>query len=517
MMIASTLSGMMSLEGAHNNIMRVITFRHFVGCIVLAIGGAALLGAPMVKYLAARGWGQYQEPAPAGAEELRVRRLVLGNQPIETRFAGLFEYFADGFARHATPGYSRVQYGGMGSRNGYAMDGLEGFARTAPLLAAWIYSGRDAAGRGPGGGRSSERLAMLRAGILGGVDPHSSHYWGGIEDQDQRIVEAADIARVLWLTRASLWDKLDSGQRQMIRAWLLAGAAAQTPRSNWMLFPVVINVVLASLSPEKASPELLRSAHETFADYKQYYLDYGWFYDRPYGVDFYNTWGITYELFWIHVVDPAFEPDFIVAALEKSADLTQHLIGPGGIPIMGRSVCYRTAVPVPLVAATFLDSGKFPEGRAVRGLDVVWRYFIGNDSLRDGALTQGYFKADGRLLDLYSGTGSCHWGLRSLVLAFMHPAGDRFWAAAPQALPVEESDYRLGLAKLGWIVEGHRKTGEILITIPRNPTDVNTIDDYSWTTRVKEMLLRRFLRPSNHEIKYESRHYSSAAPFPLKN
>jgi hypothetical protein len=303
----------------------------------------------------------------------------------------------------------------------------------------------------------------------------------------------------------------------MIRAWLLAGAGAQTPHSNWMLFPVVIGVVLASLGPENPSEELLQRAHQVFAHYKQYYLDYGWFYDRPNGVDFYNAWGITYDLFWIHTVDPAFAPDFIVAALEKSAALTEHLISPRGIPIMGRSICYRTAIPVPLVAATFLDSGKFPTGRAVRGLDVVWQYFVAHDSLRDGALTQGYFRADPRMLELYSGTGSCHWGLRSLVLAFMHPAGDRFWTAAQEPLPVEESDYRLDLSKLGWIVEGHHASGEIIVTIPRNPVDVNTIDEYSWTIRAKEMFLRGPLRPGNHDIKYESRHYSSAAPYPLKN
>jgi hypothetical protein len=490
--------------------------RLFIGCVVVALGTAALLGVPTVKYLVARGWGQHHEPAPAGPEEERVRQIVLGHQPMETRFEGLFQYFANGFVRHATPGYSRVHYGGMRSRNGYAMDGLEGFARTAPLLAAWIYSGRDASVRGPADERPGERLAMLRAGILGGVDPHSSEYWGRIQALDQRIVEAADVARVLWLTRAGLWDKLDSAQKQMIRAWLLEGAGAQTPRSNWMLFPVVISVILASLSPQDMPQEVLQHARQVFADYEQYYLDSGWFYDPPYGVDFYNAWGITYDLFWIHAVDPTFEPDFIVAAVEKSADLTQHLISPRGVPIMGRSICYRTAVPVPLVAASLLGSSKFPPGRAVRGLDVVWRYFIANDSLRDGALTQGYFKSDPRLLDVYSGTGSCHWGLRSLVLAFMHPAGDGFWSARPEPLPVEEADYQVELAKLGWTVQGRRASGEIIITIPRNPADVNTIDEYSWTTRVKEIFLRAPLRPGNHEIKYESRHYSSAAPFPLK-
>src|ERR1700730_707115 len=111
--------------------MPAIVYRLLLSCLVVAVGAAAFLGAPKVEHVAARGWGQYREPAPVGPEELRVRQLVLGNQPIEMRFTGLFEYFANGFVRHAARGYSRVRYGGMGSRAGYAMDGLEGFARTA--------------------------------------------------------------------------------------------------------------------------------------------------------------------------------------------------------------------------------------------------------------------------------------------------------------------------------------------------------------------------------------------------
>jgi len=500
------------------NIMPVIFGRlsarlSLLACLVAALGAAGVLGAANLH----RGWGHYREPARAGPEEVRIGELVLGDQGLETRFDGLFEYFAHGFIRHAVPGYARVQYGGAGSRNGYAMDGLEGFARTAPLLAAWIYSGRNPVISGLAGTPSVNMTAILRSGILHGVDPASSQYWGGIHGPDQRVVEAADVARTLWLTRATVWDTLNAQQRTLIRAWLLAAAATPTPRTNWMLFPVVISVILASLDPQKVPQDLLERAHAIFAGYQQFYLANGWFYDRPHGVDFYNVWGITYDLAWIQWVDPGFAPDFIPGAIQQSADLTQHLVGPRGIPIMGRSVCYRTAVPVPLLAATLLPSSSFPVGRAVRGLDVVWRYFVAHDSLRDGALTQGYFQADLRLLDRYSGTGSCHWGLRSLVLAFMHPRGDSFWSAAPEPLPVEQADYRLELTRLGWIVEGRRDSGEITITIPRNLADINTIDEYSWVARAEEVVLPLPLRPSNHDIKYNSRHYSSAAPFPLKN
>jgi hypothetical protein len=274
--------------------------------------------------------------------------------------------------------------------------------------------------------------------------------------------------------------------------------------------------VLVSLNGHEPTAGLLARAQAAFADYRRYFLEQGWFFDRPHGVDYYNVWGITYDLFWIHTVDPGFEPDFIAAALEKSAELTQHLISPKGIPIMGRSICYRTAVPVPLIAATFSGTGRFPAGRALRALDVVWRYFVAHDSLRDGALTQGYFAADPRWLDVYSGTGSCHWGLRSLVLAFMHPVGDEFWAATEQPLPVEVADYHLELSKLGWIVEGRRKSGEITLAIPKNPQDVSSAEAYSWFDRAQDVFSTTPHRPENYAIKYDSRHYSSASPFPLQ-
>jgi hypothetical protein len=421
-------------------------------CAALALGTGAIVALQKAQDHFARGWGQYREPAPAGAEEARIRQLVLSDQPAETRFAGLFEYFAAGFVRHATPGFARVQYAGAGSRNGYALDGLEGFARTAPLLAAWVYSGRSPllSGTGAGAGGPLNIIEMLRSGIIKGANPRSPDYWGNILPQDQRIVEAADVARVLWLTRGAIWSRLGESDRANVRTWLLAAGSRSTPHTNWMLFPVVINLVLASLEGARERSILAERAHSVFSQYKQLYLDHGWFNDPPHGADFYNPWGITYDLFWIHAVDPTFEPNLIVTALGQSAALTQYLVGPRGVPILGRSICYRTAVPVPLIAATLTAPDLFPAGKALRGLDTVWRYFIDHDSLREGALTQGYFKADLRFLDLYSGSGSCHWGLRSLVLAFMHPTRDAFWRASEEPLPIELADYRLELARFGW-------------------------------------------------------------------
>lgn len=486
----------------------------FLGVVALAV----LLTCAGVAYREVhRGWGQYFDcPAP-GVAEMRLQTLFLGEAPAEQRYEAIFLYFAHGFLSHLSPGLSRVQYCGAGSINGFAIDGLEGFARTAPLLAAWLHSGRAKIVADPVDGRPIDLVNVLKRGILSGVDRRSRAYWGDIRDNEQRIIEAADVARTLWLTKAMIWDELGEGEKQMVSDWLLQASRATTPPDNWMLFPVVVDLVLAKLGADSLDRNLLERAHAQFAAYRKLYLESGWFTDPPNGVDYYNTWGITYDLFWLAQIDPTFETNFITKAIKDSSILTEHLISPRGIPILGRSVCYRTAVPVPVLAAHLLDDRADAEaGRALRALDTVWRHFIAHDGVRDGALTQGYEGPDLRFLDRYLGAGSCQWGVRSLVLAFMHAAGDRFWMDRPVRLPVEESDFQLEYPKLGWRVVGRVTNGEITIEVLRNTSVINQPVAYTWVDRILEMVLRRPVRPSNHELKYESRIYTSAEPFPLR-
>jgi hypothetical protein len=474
----------------------------------------ALLSGAAAYRLANKPWRQYAPCAAIGGAETRVRAELLSDAPPEQRYRAVFVYFAHGFRRHLT-GFSRVQYCGAGSFNSYAISGLEGFARTAPLLAAWVYSGRGQVIQDPLDGRPIDLVAILKTGILGGVDRRSRDYWGDIRDNDQRIVEAADIARTLWLTRASIWQHLSEDEKRQVTQWLLPASRAATPQNNWILFPITVDLVLASLDAPADDAELTARAHREFDKYKRFYSETGWFLDGSDGIDFYNTWGITYELFWLHQIASDFEPEFITPAIADSATLTEHLISPHGIPIMGRSVCYRTSVPVPVIAASLSTSPEAAPGVALRALDSVWRYFVGHDAISDGALTQGYFGPDPRFLDRYSGGGSCQWGLRSLVLAFMHGAGDRFWTDAPGRLPVEVSDYQLEYPKLGWRVAGHASTGEITIEILKNAEAINRPDPYTRFDELVETILRRPMRPGNYQVKYASRYYSSAHPFPV--
>jgi hypothetical protein len=481
--------------------------------VVIASVASVLLGyAAILKHYSTQGWGRFvRSSSQEGIAETAIKRAFESRSaPDEQRYDALFRYLLSGALASTDQSGSRIHYRGAAGVAGYASAGLEGFARTGTLLAAWVASGReplivDAAGAVP-----VDLVAYLRRGLLAGTDPKSGGYWGRIRDWDQRIVETADVARIVWMTRAQIWQRLDAQQRVQVAAWLQQAAGKKTPDNIWLLFPVTVQVVLRSLGVAASGAD--PASNPNYQAFKQHYLGNGWFSDPPLGVDFYNTWGMSYELFWISYIDPQFDRDFIRSSLTQSAQLTAHLIGTDGVPLMGRSICYRTAVPVPLLAENLMDEQAVGPGLARHGLDLVWRHFVAHGVLQDGALTQGYYRTDLRFVDYYSGPGSCHWGLRSLVLAFLHAPGSDFWDSKQQPLPVEQGDYRLAYEKLGWIVSGRRTDGSVTIDIPANAGKAPQIVPYDAWRGWLEQVFRRPFRPVNEDVEYNRPSYSSASP-----
>jgi len=180
---------------------------------------------------------------------------------------------------------------------------------------------------------------------------------------------------------------------------------------------------------------------------------------------------------------------------------------------MGRSICYRTGIPSAVIIGSMLDPVEVSPGLARRALDATWDYFVDHGVLREGTLTMGYLNSDPRIVDRYSGAGSCHWGLRSLTLAFMVSPSDAFWTSAAQPLPVETSDYRLDLPKLDWTVQGTQATQDIEITIGANTNNIVTVSPFSLYRPAGEAIVHRPLRPDNFQLKYWLSKYDAIHPF----
>lgn len=422
----------------------------------------------------------------------------------------LFAYFLEGFVAHRSPLGASARYPGMFSYNGPRMDRLEGFSRVAPMLAAWLHGGRSPRPEVPGGA-SRDLVEILSSGMLAGTDPTSREYWGDTKHWGQSIVEAADLALVLWLTKGELWERLAAAERAAICRWLLQVNGKRIPNNNWHLFVVQVNAVLKALGEKHDAQEL--ASH--YAHAKAFYAGSGWFRDgdmpaRP-AFDYYNAWGFHYHLQWLRRIMPGLDSGFIDESLAQFCAVYRYFFGPEGFPIMGRSACYRMAAPVPLVFAQESHPCVVSAGEARRALDVTWQYFVRRGAVARGNVTQGYFDGDPRLLEDYSGPASCLWALRSLVAAFALRPESAFWTTAPEPLPVEKGDFELRLPQPGWILRGSRSTNSIVIKTAHE--DNPPLESHKLLDRILEQFTRKPRRPKNHEAKYCRSHYDSAVPF----
>jgi hypothetical protein len=457
----------------------------------------------------------FQAPSPIAIETFRrfdpILTSIFSDETFEMgeKYDFLFSYFITGFLLYRGNCFSLVSYPGAPSQYGPPIDSMEGFTRMLPIICSWLSSGREKIIENLNG-RKVDLEKIVKDGLMAGTDPDSPGYWGDISDRDQRICEAADLALSIWLVRDSLWLDIRSDQRKKIIDWLLCVNGKKVWDNNWHLFPVMINEVTAALGYEQDAAGV--QAH--YSRFKSFNKGDGWFSDGPKNVyDYYNAWAMYYTLFWVDRVNPEFDQDFIRESLRKFLKYYVYLLSPQGIPILGRSICYRMAASVPLIAGHIQDPASVDAGLARRALDSLWSYFISKGAVAQGNVTQGYYKKDLRFLDNYSGPGSSLWALRSLVLAFFCPEDSPLWTATPNPLPIEIADYCITIPSIGWTVTGFKETQEIIIDTGRLGRSHGGIKNYTVFHKIAGFLARRPFRPKNELVKYQSARYSSKEPF----
>ena len=446
---------------------------------------------------------------PARAEAV-VENFTGTTSPSSDDYRALLAYFVEGFLTYRVEGWAGADFPGWPSSYGTAADRLEGFSRSVPVMAAWLNGGRTWELELQSGARV-DIGQLIREGVVAGTDPDSAGYWGPIGHKDPRIVEAADVALSLWLARESVWKQFSTAEKAQVAAWLGGVNGKQTADNNWHLFVVLVNLVLRDLG----APHDLAEAKRRYDRARSFYRGDGWFSDGPDGrFDYYNAWGFHYTLFWIDQVDPSFDHDFIRTSLDTFAFQLKHMIGPHGLPIMGRSVCYRLGAAAPVVMAAGAGSIRVTPGEARRALDVTWGFFAGHGAIRHGMISQGYCGDDPRVLDSYSGPASCLWSLRSLVAAFYLPDSHAFWTGPARPLPVELHDFELPLPVPGWHVVGNHETLDVTLHgRASSPAAEAELLPYTFPNRIKTFLTGRPYRPGNLAAKYEQSSYGSRDPF----
>jgi hypothetical protein len=432
-----------------------------------------------------------------------------GRPPGPADYEELFRYFLEGFETYRSPHGALIYYHGLPSRHGTRVDALEGFSRSAPMWGAWVHSGRPRVIRMLNGD-NVDLVDQFRKGLLSGTDARGDEYWGDVSDLDQRIVEASDIALSVWLFRDTVWDTLSTVQKAQVVNWLKQSEVHEVSDNNWHLFPVFIGAVLTSLG----TPNGGISMREHYARFKEFYRGDGWFSDGPgNNFDYYNAWAIHYQLYWLQQVDPGWDREFILGARHQFLANYRYLMGPHGVPILGRSVCYRMAAPAPLVFGQEADGSEISRAEARRALDLTWSYFIRRGALKDGNVSQGYCGADPRILDNYSGPASCLWALRSLIAAYYMPSKSAFWKEEAGSLPIDEAGYKLEIPAIHWTVTGEKSTGTIRINRAGGTDVAIQLSTYGAVRQLASAFLWRPFRPENSRAKYDQNLYSSAQPF----
>lgn len=442
--------------------------------------------------------------------ELSTPGADLGDQ-----YQKIMRYLLTGFSEFSVGSGARLEYIGLMSKSGRAADCAESFARLAFILCGWLAGGRSRYVSDLKG-IEHDLVEIIDEGLSTGLLPGTHHYWGPIADNDPRLPQAAILAAGFVISNDKVWPNLKASTRRLFCEWI-APQPVIVPDNNWHLMKLALNMFF---NKEEGSG-LGRNVHADKSDmgikafFDTFYVGQGWFkdgHDRQ-RVDYYNVW-IHFFLYIISRLSTSDdERSLIKDARTEFVKSYKFFFTAKGVPLFGRSIGYRMATPLPLILHS-LDSDE-DTGFSRRALDDVLRFFVANGSLRDGAITQGYFETDARLTDTYTGPGGCLWSLSALAMAWAFPNDSKFWSAAPVSYPVEEKDFQIELRNIGVTVVGSRSTETV--TLHREyGCAFGTFEKQTNTQLILEKLLRRPIRPGNHEAKYPKIVTSWPPIFPIE-
>jgi hypothetical protein len=352
----------------------------------------------------------------------------------------------------ATPRGAMLDLPGPPSRTGVRSDGLEGYARTF-LAAAFRVAGAD--GADPHGWL--ERYADgLAAGTRtpGAEDAES---WPPILDHTvygQPMVESASVALGLRLTRAWLWDRLDTGVQDRAESWL-RGALRHVPApNNWYLFPLTVAGFLESVG--RGDGETRQAVERGLELLESWYRGEGWYSDGDgRAFDHYNGWALhLYPLLHAQLAQDTAQSAHLGARLRSHLDSFALLFDGNGAPLhFGRSLTYRFAANAAVALGALTGHTPLEPGASRRLLSGCLRYFLHRGALtEDGLLSLGWHGPHAATLQDYSGPASPYWASKGL-LPLLIPADDPLWTAREEAAPSEGRDRAVALPSAGLLIQ----------------------------------------------------------------
>ena len=404
-------------------------------------------------------------PAPAAPPLDRARSPVTGWT--RDHWVHLLARMSYGFAlaadRSGSP--ARVLY--RDDRRGLpdSADGIESFARLGAAWGAWLANPANPETL-DWNGRALNVADYLRQGLLDGTNPNNPYtYWGDIPDMDQRIVESADLAVMIWKSRARVFDTLSPAEQAQVMAWLALVDGKGTYPDNWILFSAVTQAVRLHMGFLADACEL-----DGNLDYMaEFYRGDGWYVDGLSAeYELYNAWMFNWHYLHWAAIDGQRRPDYCAQVLARSRSFVGgflHFFGSNGsYPAWGRSIVYRFAAVAAFQNSYQLGLAPAAPGALRRAASGNLKYFVerGMFDPQDEHIVQGYHGDFPAANEPYISPGSVYWcshGLGALAL----DAADPFWTDVEQPLPVEQGDHDLALPAPGLLVSGRKATGQVLL------------------------------------------------------
>lgn len=414
-------------------------------------------------------------------------------------------YLFTGVKAHVAGSGTTVVYPGMSSSNGPKNDAIEGFSRIAPLAAAWI-NGQDEDGIACLDGEYFDLKRFLVTGIKNGTDPDHGDYWGEIEAKNQLLAESADIALSAWM----VWDRIaaefSSKQKRNFIDWLKGAVYKDVKYGNWILFLLIVQAVIHKITGD-IDTERFDDLWEKVGEMRR---QGGWYTDGKGEVfDYYNAWSFHYSFFWLYLIDRnSAVKDFAVQDMKEFLKTYKFLPSNYGFPLMGRSFCYRIACAAPIVCGSFLPGFEIGKGFSRAALMKSLRFFVAKGCLKGGAITQGLYHSDERILDNYSGPASPLWSLRSMIPAVYFGLSDAFWQTPAEKLEVEKSDFSVFLDAPQWTVKGDMASGRVKIVLDGNK-QTHPLTGRSRAEILKDVIRGYPQRKNNSAYKYGNRCYEA--------
>ena len=351
-----------------------------------------------------------------------------------------------------------------------SVDAIESFARIASAWAAWLRNPSNSAVLNFQG-HEINLETFLRQALLDGTNPSNPYtYWGDIGHMDQRIVESADIAVAIWMSRERVFNKLTAAEQEQIIAWLAQVDGKGTYTDNWILFTAMAQAVRHHLG----FPSPIDDIDNRLMQISEFYRGDGWYVDGPTDeFELYNAWMFGWHyLLWTYI-DGDRRPDHRELVLNRAKSFIDgflHFFGANGAyPAWGRSIVYRFASLAPFAVGHFLKIAPDDPGLLRRVSSGCIRYFYdrGLFDPDEHFVRQGYHGDFPPAGEAYISPGSPYWCCHGLF-ALTFDRDDPFWTATERPLRVERDDFELVLSAPGFVISGRKETGQVLLLNSRS-------------------------------------------------